>query len=285
MDQQQLKIWLNNFHNQEHIIHALPLIMGILNITPDSFSDGGKYLDHQMALQQTQLMIAAGADIIDIGGESSRPGATSVSVDEELARVIPVIKLIRQHTTIALSIDTTKAPVMRAAVAAGATMINDINGLRNQDSLQAAYELNVPVCIMHMQGVPQTMQIDPQYNLPIIDVVDQFFTEQISRCVEYGMKRENIIIDPGFGFGKTMRHNLLLLKNAKHFKQHNLPIMLGFSRKSTLGLLTGKPVHERLIPGIAVSVFVYLQQVSILRTHDVDETKQALQIVHAILQA
>ncbi|OGV45254.1 MAG: dihydropteroate synthase [Legionellales bacterium RIFCSPHIGHO2_12_FULL_42_9] len=282
MDNQQLQTWLNTFTVSARA-SAMPLLMGVLNITPDSFSDGGKFLDPQVALQHAQAMIDAGADIIDIGGESSRPGAQPITQAEELSRVIPVIELLRKYTSTSISIDTTKAEVMRAAVAAGANMLNDINGLQNQDSLKAARDLDVPICLMHMRGFPQTMQVDPRYQLSVIETINNFFANNINRCLQYGIRRENIILDPGFGFGKTIEHNLMLLKNIGDFSQHNLPIMLGVSRKSTLGALTNKPINERLIAGIAASIFVYLQRVSIFRTHDIDATKQSMQIINAII--
>ena len=259
--------------------------MGILNVTPDSFSDGGNCLDPQRALENARELIAAGADIIDIGGESARPGAFAVSIDEELARVIPVIELIRQESSVCISIDTAKAVVMRAAIAQGANIINDITALKRDDALCAAVDLDVPVCLMHMQGIPETMQDAPCYKTAIVDEVNHFFELQIGRCLNAGIKREQLILDPGFGFGKSVEHNLLLLNQLERFKIHHLPVLLGVSRKSTLGAVLNKPVGERLIAGVAVAVLASLRGVAMLRTHDVDETRQALLMIEKIVTA
>lgn len=283
MDSLQFKTWLNSFHDySESVNFQRPLIMGVLNITPDSFSDGGNCFDSHRALSHARELIAAGADIIDIGGESSRPGAKPVSIDEELARVIPVIELLRQEASVCISIDTSKAEVMRTAIAAGANIINDITALKSDDALLAAVDLDVPICLMHMQGTPETMQDVPCYKTFIVDEVNQFFELQIRRCLNAGIKREQLILDPGFGFGKSVEHNLLLLKHIEQFKIHRLPVLLGVSRKSTLGVVLKKPVGERLIAGIAVAVLASLRGVALLRTHDVDETRQALLMIEAI---
>ncbi|OGV44637.1 MAG: dihydropteroate synthase [Legionellales bacterium RIFCSPHIGHO2_12_FULL_42_9] len=284
MDSLQFKTWLNSFHcPSESVRFQRPLLMGVLNATPDSFSDGGNCLDSQRALENARGLIAAGADIIDVGGESARPGAIAVSADEELARVIPVIELIRQESSVCISIDTSKAVVMHAAIAHGANIINDITALKSEDALRAAVDLDVPVCLMHMQGTPETMQDAPCYQTSIVDEVNQFFELQIGRCLNAGIKREQLILDPGFGFGKSVEHNLLLLNQIERFKIHRLPVLIGVSRKSTLGAVLNKPVGERLIAGIAVAVLASLRGVAMLRTHDVDETKQALLMIEAIL--
>lgn len=269
----------------EHSVMTPPTaIMGILNCTPDSFSDGGKYVDYGEAVKHARGMIAAGADIIDIGGESTKPGALTVSIDEELSRVIPVIEQIRQESAVRISIDTSKAEVMRAAVNAGATMINDVRALQNEGALEAASELQVPICMMHMQGLPETMQDSPRY-IAVIDEINQFFTQQIARCVAAGIARSQLILDPGFGFGKTVAHNLTILKYLDEFKQHQLPLLLGVSRKSTLGIVLDKPVDQRLYGGLAVAAHAFMHGVAMLRTHDVDQTKQVFRILQAITHA
>jgi dihydropteroate synthase len=260
-----------------------PLIMGVLNITPDSFSDGGQYFQIEQALEQAHRMISAGADIIDIGGESSKPGARMVSCEEEFLRVIPVIKELQVESEICISIDTTKPQIMAAAVNAGASIINDIAGFRSQESLAMAAGLDVPLCLMHMQGEPQTMQNNPRYpNNDVIAAINLFFEQRIEACLEAGIKCKNLILDPGFGFGKTIEHNLHVLKQIAKFKKHQRPLMLGVSRKSTLGLILNAPVDRRLVGGLAIAVFASLQGVEIIRTHDVEETNQALVMVQAI---
>lgn len=280
MNELQFQDWLENF-NQSHS-YRKPLLMGIVNVTPDSFSDGGKYLQPQQAANHAQKLIAAGADLIDVGGESSRPGATPISIDAELDRVIPVIELIRQHTATCIAIDTTKDEVMRAAINAGANIINDIHALHQPGSLQAAIDLQVPVCLMHMQGTPQTMQNNPHYATNIIDDINNFFHNQIEICLQAGMQKNNLIIDPGFGFGKTPQNNLSIIKNLHKFNAHNLPILLGVSRKSTLGLITKQPIDQRLIAGITLALYTCFQGLAILRTHDVAETMQAMTMLDAI---
>ena len=259
--------------------------MGVLNVTPDSFSDGGCFFNQQDALQRVQEMIEQGADIIDVGGESSRPGAVEISCAEELARVIPVIECIRSMSNVCISIDTQKAIVMKEAVAAGASLINDIYALRGENALGVVAELDVPVCLMHMQGKPDRMQVNPQYDGCIVDAINSFFEWRIDACINAGISRERLILDPGFGFGKTVHHNLLLLKHLAGFKQHGLPILLGVSRKSTLGAITKNTVDARMPEGIASAVFAALQGVRIIRTHDVGETHQALQMLNAIVCA
>lgn len=278
MNSEQFKAW-----RQRSI--RKPLIMGVLNVTPDSFSDAGQFLDPNAAVQQAFSMIEHGADIIDIGGESSKPGATAVSIEDELQRVIPVIEHIRSMHDICISIDTCKAEVMEAAVGVGASMINDINALRGAGALQVAARLDVPICLMHMQGTPETMQNNPQYAMDIIDEINQFFRQRIDACDQSGIARERLILDPGFGFGKSVQHNLRLLKRIAEFQQHGLPVLLGVSRKSTLGAILQKQVRERLSGGLAVAVFAALHGISIIRTHDVDETQQAFHMLDAIVNA
>lgn len=259
-----------------------PLIMGVLNVTPDSFSDGGRFLKTDQACKHAEVMIQQGADIIDIGGESTRPGAEPVSVDEELSRVMPVIERLVQETDICLSIDTSKPRVMKEAVAAGAGMINDVYALRQKNALDTAAQLSVPICLMHMQGQPIDMQNAPCYSNGIIGELCHFFDERITACHLAGIAKERLILDPGFGFGKSVTHNLELLKQMEGFFHYNLPILLGVSRKSTLGSLLAKNIDERVIAGVAVAVYAALKGVGIIRTHDIDETTQALAIINAI---
>lgn len=262
-----------------------PLIMGVLNVTPDSFSDAGRYLNLDAACQRARVMIEQGADMIDIGGESTRPGAAATSCTEELARVIPVIEHIRATSDICISIDTQKPDVMEAAVHAGASMINDINALQQDGALPLVARLRVPVCLMHMRGTPETMQDNPQYEEDIVDDINQFFHQRIEACLQVGIEREYLIIDPGFGFGKSVSHNLLILKRLAEFQQHRLPVLLGVSRKSTLGAVSQKIVSERLPAGLAAAVFAALHGVTMIRTHDVDETRQGLDMIDAIVSA
>lgn len=282
MTPREFKQWCQDWHHQQR---SNALIMGILNVTPDSFSDGGCYLNLNKAKTQIARMLAEGADIIDVGGESSRPGAKSVSVDEELSRVLPVIEAIREQSDCVISIDTVKAEVMSAAVAAGANMINDISALTNPASLKIAAEVQVPLCLMHMQGIPQTMQKNPEYPEGVLPTLLHFYKERYETCQQAGIARENIIFDPGFGFGKTLRHNLILLKELRAITNLAAPILLGVSRKSTLGAITGEPVQNRSAAGIAVAAYALTQGVAMIRTHDVAQTKQALLMMKAINQA
>ena len=260
-----------------------PLVMGVLNVTPDSFSDGGKFFATDAAIRQAERMFAAGAAIVDVGGESSRPGAGQISEDEELDRVIPVIETISDGTDIAVSIDTSKPGVMRAAVNAGASMINDVYALRQDGAVEAASELDVAVCLMHMQGEPGTMQENPGYQDIPGDILD-FLSKRISACRDAGIDDEKIVIDPGFGFGKTHEHNVRLLASLDRFQELGMPLLVGLSRKSTLGALTGKDVEERLPAGIAAAILAVERGAHIVRTHDVDETIDALKIASAVMQ-
>lgn len=262
-----------------------PLVMGVLNVTPDSFSDGGHYIHADEALKHALNMIDAGADILDIGGESSRPGAAPVPEATELSRILPVIELIRKHSSIVISVDTTKPIVMREAIAAGADVINDITALRDPSALSLIRDLNVPVCLMHMQGTPDMMQFQPHYENGVVANIHQFFSQKISNCLEAGILREHIMIDPGFGFGKTAQHNLMIMKQLASFKQLGVPFMLGFSRKNTLGTIVKSSKMNRLSAGIALSVWSALQGVFMLRTHDVFETQQSLDMLAAVMNA
>ncbi|MDR3442191.1 MAG: dihydropteroate synthase [Legionella sp.] len=262
-----------------------PLIMGILNVTPDSFSDGGKFLSMDRACEQAFHLMSRGADIIDVGGQSTKPGSLSVSVDDELSRVVPVIEHIRAHSNICISIDTNKPEVMEAAIKAGADVINDVYALRTKGALAMAAELAVPVCLMHMQGEPQTMQQNPSYPEGVLVAVQQFFVERINTCLSAGIDKKNLILDPGFGFGKSVQDNLYLINKLDCFAEFEQPLLLGVSRKSTIGALLDKEVGDRMIGGIALAVYAALKGVGIIRTHDVDETHQALQIIDKVSQA
>ena len=258
-----------------------PLIMGILNITPDSFSDGGQFLQSQQYLSKAESIVMEGADIIDIGGESTRPGAKIISVQEEIDRVIPAIEAIKTQFDIAISIDTSKPEVMKLAVKAGAEMINDVCGLRVSHALETAAELAVPVCLMHMQGSPRTMQKKPFY-YNVTEEVIAFLQDRVTTCLSQGMKKENIILDPGFGFGKSVQDNLTLLKNLNTLCALNYPVLAGLSRKSMLGDITGKKTEKRLPASISAALLAAQQGAKIIRVHDVNETSDALKLLNAI---
>lgn len=268
-----------------HSYFRKPLIMGVLNVTSDSFFDGGHYLSMNRACEHAFNLVAQGADIIDIGGESTKPGAIEVPLDVELSRILPVIEQIRKNSDICISIDTYKPQVMSAAVHAGANIINDIYGLRQDGALVTAAQLGVPVCLMHMQGEPNTMQNQPFYSEGVMRSLMQFFKERIAACEDAGIKRSNLIIDPGFGFGKLVEHNLSLMNKLTDLNEFDLPVLLGVSRKSTIGAILGKEAGQRLIGSIALAVYATLKGVSIIRTHDVDETKQAMDMIDAVNQA
>ena len=261
----------------------VPAVMGILNVTPDSFSDGGRFDNLHIALRQAATMAEAGAAIIDVGGESTRPGAESVSSQEELDRVIPIIEAIKSVTDVPVSIDTSKALVMREAVAAGAVMVNDICALRGEGALDAAADLQVPVCLMHMQGEPRTMQQEPHYDDIVADVA-RFLDERIAACFEAGLPEELIVVDPGFGFGKTHLHNVELLANLRQLHVRNRPVLVGVSRKSTLGELTQREVHERVPASVAAAVVAVMNGADIVRAHDVQASVDALKVVQAVLE-
>lgn len=262
-----------------------PLIMGILNVTPDSFSDGGRFVQQDNAINHVTKMIEQGADIIDIGGESTRPGAATISIDEECERVIPVIKSIREVSDIPVSIDTSKPEVMQEAIATGASMINDVNALRNKGAVELAAQLNVPVCIMHMQGQPRSMQHKPEYK-DVVKEVKEFLEERIEVCSKAGIKKENLIIDPGFGFGKTLEHNLSLFKYMDEFLQLNVPLLVGVSRKSMIGtILDNAPVEQRLHGSVALATLAAWMNALIVRVHDVKATADALKLCQAVKEA
>ena len=255
-----------------------PKVMGILNVTPDSFSDGGKFSSFDNALKQVELMIFDGADIIDIGGESTRPGAVDVSEKDELARVIPLLKAIKSNVDIKVSIDTSKAEVMAQAIAHGADIINDVRALQNEGCLAVLAKSNVPICLMHMQGLPRSMQQKPQYD-DVIGDIKQFFIDRISVCEQAGINRERLILDPGFGFGKTLEQNYQLLAQLHQFDDLGLPLLSGTSRKSMIGNLLARNVDERLAGSLTTAIIAAQQNASIIRVHDVKETVDALKIL------
>lgn len=258
-------------------------IMGILNLTPDSFSDGGSYQHLDSAVISALAMLKNGATIIDIGGESTRPGAPDVALEEELSRVIPVIKAIREKSDCIISIDTSKAEVMRQAVHAGADIINDVRALQEPNALATAAELGVPVCLMHMQGQPRTMQANPQY-IDLINDIKQFFVERIAECEKAGITRDKIILDPGFGFGKTLAHNYQILKYIDEFKIMGCEVLAGLSRKSMIGNLLGRDVDQRLAGSVAGALIAAQKGAKIIRVHDVTETADALNVWRACEQ-
>ncbi len=258
-----------------------PIVMGILNVTPDSFSDGGLFTHIDPALRQAEKMHSDGALIIDIGGESTRPGADCVSDAEEMDRVIPIIEKIHSELDIVISIDTSKASVMTEAAKAGAGMINDVNALRGTDALRAAQATGLAVCLMHMKGEPRTMQANPKYTDVVAQVKD-FLSQQAKLCLLQGIPAEQIIIDPGFGFGKTLAHNITLFKHLDELKKMGFPILVGASRKTMIGQITDKDVDDRLAGSITLAALAYLGGASIIRVHDVAETVDAIKIAMAL---
>lgn len=261
-----------------------PHVMGILNVTPDSFSDGGTHNTLVEAVKHANLMINAGATIIDIGGESTRPGAADVSVEEELARVIPTVEAIAQRFEVWISVDTSKPEVIRESARVGAHIINDIRSLTEPGALEAAAETGLPVCLMHMQGQPKTMQDAPKYADVFADV-ERFFIEHIVRCERAGIAKDKLLLDPGFGFGKNLSHNYELLARLGEFHHFGLPLLVGMSRKSMVGQLLNVGPSERLNGSLACAVIAAMQGAQIIRVHDVKETVEALRVVEATLAA
>ena len=254
--------------------------MGILNVTPDSFSDGGMFVGREKALQHARRMVADGADIIDIGGESTRPGAIPVPEDVELERVIPLVETLAREG-IRVSVDTVKPLVMRAALAAGAGMINDVSALTQPGAMEAVAAGDAAVCLMHMQGEPRTMQAEPHYE-DVVQDVREFLVARARECEANGIARDRIVIDPGLGFGKTVAHNLALLRSLGTFKATGYPVLVGFSRKSTLGRIVGRDVNERMAASVAAALAAVARGAAIVRVHDVRETVDALKVWHAI---
>jgi dihydropteroate synthase len=258
-----------------------PLIMGVLNVTPDSFSDGGSWQWRSDALIQAHRMAAAGADIIDVGGESTRPGAEPVSVDEELERILPVVEQLHLELTLPISVDTSKPEVMRAAAEAGAGMINDVFALRQPGALEAAARTGLPVCLMHMLGEPGSMQDQPHYD-DVVTEVEQFLLERVAACAAAGIAAHQVLLDPGFGFGKRLEHNLALLRGLGRLTRHGFPVLAGVSRKSMLGQLTGRGVGDRTAASVAAAMLAVQAGAAIVRVHDVAETRDALAVLRAV---
>lgn len=261
-----------------------PVVMGVLNVTPDSFSDGGEFLSVEKAIARAEEMIEEGAGILDIGGESTRPGSTEVAIQEELARVLPVIENIAARFDTPVSIDTSKPEVMSVAVAAGATIINDIYALQRPGALEAAASTNAAICLMHMQGTPSTMQQNPRYEC-LVGEIAAFLASRLDACESAGIRRERVLIDPGFGFGKDDRHNLELLAMLDQFTDLGVPMLVGLSRKRTLRLLTGRTAEGLSAAGVAAAVIAVEKGASVVRTHDVAKTVDALRLVTAVQEA
>jgi len=257
-----------------------PLIMGVVNVTPDSFSDGGRFLNTQQALEHARALIEEGADILDVGGESSRPGAEPVGLDEELRRVMPVLEQLAPGP-VPVSVDTCKPEVMRHAIAAGAAMVNDINALREPGALEALAQSQAAVCLMHMQGEPRSMQRDPKYE-DVVAEVTTFLAQRVDAAQQAGIARERIVIDPGFGFGKNTAHNLGLLRGLHKIAGLGQPVLVGLSRKSLFGKITGKPVADRVSASVAAALLAVERGAALVRVHDVAATRDALLVLNAI---
>jgi len=258
-----------------------PAVMGILNVTPDSFSDGGVFLSRESAIAHARRMADEGADIIDVGGESTRPGAHPVSAQEEMDRVVPVIEALREKISLPISIDTSKPEVMRAAVAAGAGFINDVRALRDEGALAAAASLEVPVCLMHMQGEPRGMQENPRYR-DVLSEIGDFLRARLQAAQAAGIPAQRLVIDPGFGFGKTLEHNLELLRGLKKLQSLGAPILVGLSRKSLIGKALGLPVEGRLQASVALALMAVQNSARIVRVHDVGPTVETLRMWSAV---
>lgn len=264
--------------NNKSLDLSRPHVMAILNVTPDSFSDGGKYNSIELALAQVDKMIKAGVSIVDVGGESTRPGAPDVSLEEELRRVVPVIKAIREKYDVWISVDTSKAEVMRQAIDAGADLINDIRSLQEPGALEVAAEANLPICLMHMKGQPRTMQVDPHYD-DLMGDVSAFLEERIAACEAAGIDKSQLILDPGFGFGKTIEHNYHMLAHLEKFHEFGLPILAGMSRKSMVFKLLDKPAAECTNASVVCATIAAMKGAQIIRVHDFEETIEAMKVV------
>lgn len=263
---------------------STPAVMGILNVTPDSFSDGGRFNTLEAAIRQADQMVSEGARILDVGGESTRPGAEPVSAAEECQRVLPVIREIRGRFDVVISIDTRHAEVAEAAVHAGADLINDVTGMRSLDMLDVAARSSAAVCVMHMQGEPQTMQANPQY-VDVVQDVRHFLAEQLNNCEQHGIARSRLVVDPGLGFGKRLEHNLDLLAHLDRLVELGVPVLVGASRKSMFKSLLGRELHERVAGGVAVACAAVLAGAAIIRTHDVAATLDAVKVGSALRRA
>ncbi len=267
-----------------HGVAPAARVMGILNVTPDSFSDGGRFMNLDAAIGAAHRMIEEGATIIDVGGESTRPGAEPVSVSEELERVLPVIEGIVGQSSAAVSIDTSKPQVMEAAVRAGAAMINDVMALRAEGAVETARDLGVPVCLMHMQGLPRTMQKNPHYEDVVVEV-REFLLRRADACTAAGLDEDRLLIDPGFGFGKTLAHNLTLLANLEALVQTGFPVLVGLSRKSMIGAMLGRPLEQRAAASAVLALIAVQKGAAVVRVHDVAETIDALSVAAWVAQA
>lgn len=263
------------------LVFDAPKVMGILNVTPDSFSDGGRYTAVESALRHAEAMVAAGAAIIDVGGESTRPGAPAVSEAQELDRVIPVVQAIARELDVVISLDTSAPAVMREGALAGAGLINDVRSLRRPGALEAAAASDLAICLMHMQGEPSTMQQAPVYT-DVAGEVGAFLAEQVRRCEAAGIARERLVLDPGYGFAKTLEHNLELFKRQAELLAFGLPLLVGVSRKSMIGAVTGQPVEGRLAGGLALAALALVKGAQILRVHDVAETVDVVKMITAV---
>ena len=260
-----------------------PVVMGVLNVTPDSFSDGGRFVERDVALTHARRMIEEGAAIIDIGGESTRPGAASASLEEELERVVPVIEALRRESSAFISVDTSKPEVMRAACAAGADIINDVRALREPDALLTAAGTRAGICLMHMKGEPRTMQAAPGYD-DVVSEVSAFLAERVAACRAAGIESARLTVDPGFGFGKRIVDNLALLKNLGQLRELGVPLAVGLSRKSMLAKITGRDVDDRIAGSIALAAIAVLNGARIVRAHDVAATVDAIRVAAAVAQ-
>ena len=272
---------MTNPFNAAALIGKKPLVMGVLNVTPDSFSDGGQHASVTSAFDHAQQMINEGAAIIDVGGESTRPGASPVSTQQELDRVIPVIEKIAANLDCVISLDSSCPQVMETAAQAGASLLNDVRAFQREGALQVAAKTGLPVCLMHMRGEPKTMQQQPHYD-SVVDEVQAFLLARVEACLEAGIERNKIIIDPGFGFGKTLDHNLQLLEALAQLKVLGLPLLVGMSRKSMIGAILNNETGERLYGGLALAAIAVTQGANIIRTHDVGPTSDAVAVAYAV---
>jgi dihydropteroate synthase len=263
---------------------AEPRVMGVLNVTPDSFSDGGRYVDIAAAVERGVAMVGEGAAIIDVGGESTRPGAAGVDVREELDRVIPVVERLASRVSVPISVDTSKPEVMRAAIAAGARLVNDVKALRTPGAIEAVADTGAAVCLMHMQGEPRTMQAAPEYDDVVGDVRD-YLAGRVAACLAAGIGRDRICVDPGIGFGKRPEHNLALLAAIDRLAEPDLPVLVGVSRKSLVGIITGRPPEGRLAGSVAFAALAVMGGAAIIRAHDVAETVDAVKVANALRRA
>lgn len=261
-----------------------PRIMGIVNVTPDSFSEHGAHADAEAAVAHGLQLVAEGADLLDVGGESTRPGAQEIPVEDEIARVVPVIAALAKAAPVPISVDTSKPEVMRAAVAAGAGLVNDVYALRRDGALQAVADLGVPVCVMHMQGEPRTMQDNPHYD-DVVGEVHRFLAERVLACEMAGIDKRRVLVDPGFGFGKTLAHNMALLASLDRFAGLGAGVMAGLSRKRSIGELTGREVTERVHGSAAAALIAVQRGAAIVRVHDVAATRDVLAVWRAVAEA